>query len=279
MKRRGESTREDTDRWLLTYADLITLLLGFFVLMYAMSQIDAKKFGRVSEGLHGVFHGGDSFFSQDTTRVQIGSGVLKLGRLKLIQQRVKRISDRLGKERVSTGAPEKGLDQYGKLSRKNEPAAITTEINERGLVIHILESALFESGKADLKLSAEETLNLIANEIKGVPNHVRVEGHTDDRPISTFRFPSNWELSSARATAVVRFLTDRHSFPSVQISALGYGEYRPLSTNSTSYGRAKNRRVDIVVLTEELSRLEPATAATDSGATTAGNILLSEAGN
>jgi len=102
-----------------------------------------------------------------------------------------------------------------------------------------------------------EVLDLVAQQVKDRPNHIRVEGHTDDRPISTAIFPSNWELSSARATSVVRYLSDSHGIAPDRISALGYGEYRPIKPNNSVENRAKNRRVDVVVLTMDLTLTEP----------------------
>ena len=138
---------------------------------------------------------------------------------------------------------------------KNEH--LQTEVTERGLVIHIVESSLFDEGSADLKPRAMEVLDVVADELKDIPNHIRIEGHTDDRPISTPQYPSNWELSSARATSVVRYLVDNHDIPQNRISALGYGEYRPVKPNNSIENRALNRRVDIVILTTELSMTEP----------------------
>jgi chemotaxis protein MotB len=226
---------ENLDRWLLTYADLITLLLAFFIVMYSMSQIDAKRFGRMAEALNGVLRGGDMVVARyrdlPTSR---GHGILKLGDLKMLQTRL-----------------QEELEERG---RQEE---VITEITERGLVIHIVESALFRQGSADLEPRALEILDRVAATVSGMPNHVRVEGHTDDRPIHTERFPSNWELSAARATEVVRYFIESHGIESERISALGYGEYRPIRLNTSAENRAKNRRVDVVVLTMELSLKEP----------------------
>ncbi len=192
--------QEHSDRWLLTYADLLTLLLGFFVLMYGMSTIDSKRFGQMAEGLQGVFHGGQDKEQQNSKALDSGAGVLKIGKLKLLQQRVRSLAD-------SLDSAEGMLPEHG------DPGtdALSTEITERGLIVHIRESALFESGKAELKATAHFLLDTLAAELSDLPNHLRVEGHTDSRPISTERYPSNWELSAARASAVVRYLIEAHS--------------------------------------------------------------------
>lgn len=233
--RRGVSQDENLDRWLLTYADLITLLLAFFVVMYSMSQVDAKRFGRMVEALSGVLKGGTSVLQNAEQPEQPqGHGLLKLGDLAMIQHQIDEKFQNLGRDH-----------------------GIETEITERGLVIHIMESTLFDEGSAELKPGALETLDLVYTEIKDRPNHIRVEGHTDNRPIATPQFPSNWELSTARATSVVRYFTDYHGTPRDKVSALGYGEFRPVASNGVPEGRARNRRVDIVLLTMELSLKEP----------------------
>ena len=234
-RRRHISDNENADRWLLTYADMITLLLAFFVVMYSMSRLDAKKFGRMAEALNGVLRGGESILNTyDKPHLDDGHGLLKLGNLRMIQTQFRQQFKDLGKE-----------------------SDVETEITERGLVVHIVESALFSQGSATLQSRATSVLDLIAERIQGIPNHIRVEGHTDDRSISTARFPSNWELSSARATEVIRYFTDNHGLPPDRASALGYGKFRPVLPNNSIESRAKNRRVDVVILTMELSLKEP----------------------
>ncbi|MBU0983468.1 MAG: OmpA family protein, partial [candidate division Zixibacteria bacterium] len=188
MRRRRKKMEngDNHERWLLTYADMITLLLAFFIVMYSMSRIDAKKFGKVTEALNSVLKGGTSVLRKEVAEDQkTGHGLLKFGSLRLVQQKIQ--------ERFQT------------LGRNEE---LQTEITERGLVIHIVESSLFDEGSAELKPRALDVLDLVATQIADMPNHIRIEGHTDDRPIQTAQYPSNWELSSARATSVVRYLSD-----------------------------------------------------------------------
>ena len=233
--RHKQDDQEDFGRWLLTYADMITLLLALFIIMYSMSQVDAKRFGKMAEALNGILKGGHSTLkNHGEEQFKTGHGVLKLGDLRMIQRQVE--------------------EQFETKGRGEE---VLTEVTERGLVVHIVESALFDVASADLQSRAMELLDLIYEEIKDTPNHIRVEGHTDDLQINTARFPSNWELSGARATEVVRYFIDEHDMSPGRISALGYGEYRPIRPNNSIENRATNRRVDIVVLTRELSRTEP----------------------
>ena len=234
-RRQKPNSYENLDRWLLTYADLITLLLAFFIVMYSMSRIDAKKFGKMSEAMSGVLSGGHSLISKtEGETVKKGSGLLKLGDLNMIQQKINERFEGLG---------------------KNEE--VQTEITERGLVVHIMESALFEEGSADLLNRTTDILDIIYEQIAERPNHIRIEGHTDDRQIKSIGFPSNWELSTSRATSVVRYFIENYNLPPNKLSALGYGEYRPIRPNNTIENRAKNRRVDVVILTMELSLQEP----------------------
>ncbi len=233
-RRKKDIPQDNPERWLLTYADLITLLLAFFIVMYSMSRIDAKRFGKVSQALHGILKGGPSILHHPKESLNTGHGLLNTGDLNLLQTQFTNNIDQLG--------------------RKGD---INTDMNERGLVIHIMESAMFDEGSAWLKPKALQILDLVSADIIGMPNHVRVEGHTDNRPIHNADFPSNWELSTARATTVVRYLIENHGFPPDKISAVGFAEYRPYVPNNTIENRALNRRVDIVVLTMELSAAEP----------------------
>jgi chemotaxis protein MotB len=242
--------KENHERWLLTYADLITLLLAFFIVMYSMSRIDAKRFGKVSEQLSNVLRGGHTIFPKGEDFDGAGSGMLKLGELRTIQWHVEEKFSRLLKLK-------KGTTEGGGHLDKIPEGAISTEVTERGLTIHIADRALFESGKADLKEAAREVLNTVTGEIKGIGNHICVEGHTDNVPIHTAAFPSNWELSTARATNVVRYLVENKGVSPQRISARGFGEYRPVASNATDEGRSLNRRVDIVILSDEMSAVEP----------------------
>ncbi len=232
-RRKFDST-ENNERWLLTYADLITLLLAFFIVMYAMSQVDAKKFGKITEALSGVLKGGKSIINKGSADQIVGKGILNLGDLNIIQKQLKKKFDILGKNKE-----------------------VQTEITERGLVVHIMESALFKEGSADLLSKTTDILDIIYEGIQGRPNHVRIEGHTDDRDIQSAVYPSNWELSTARATSVVRYFIENYDISADKLSALGYSEFRPIKPNNTIENRAKNRRVDIVILTMDLTLKEP----------------------
>ena len=237
IRRKKEEEHENLERWLLTYADLITLLLAFFIVMYSMSKVDAKKFGMMAAAFQSVLKGGASVLKGDAIILpndDLGAGPLRVGDLKLLQARVKRVTDEL-----------------------RESGKITAEMEGRGLVIHMTENALFQPGKAYLTPTAMKTLDGLAEVIRDVPNDIRVEGHTDNSPINTPEFPSNWELSTARATQVVKYLVEKHALSPAKVSAMGYAEYRPMFPNDSPENRAKNRRVDIIILSPKDLLEEP----------------------
>lgn len=236
-KGHDETEHENLDRWLLTYADMITLLLAFFVVMYSISQVDKAKFRKVAEALTTALDGGTKARFASAGDLE-GDGMLK-------QQRTLEQLLSLQKE----------IDNISRLLKLD--LQINTELQHRGLVVHISESAFFDLGKADLKPEATRVLDLLAVELLKIPNHIRVEGHTDNLPIKTAKFPSNWELSTARAASCLRYLVEKHKFPPDRISALGYAEYRPIAPNTTAEGRNRNRRVDIVVLAPDDVIIEP----------------------
>ena len=248
-KRKPQGIHENQDRWLLTYADLITLLLAFFIVMYSMSRVDAKKFGAISSALTGVLKGADLKQRDRQTldgRLTTG-GPLKTGELRLMQRQLQQ-----------------------KVGESGMSSTISSDVTDRGLVISVKVAALFDEGKADLNPGALAVLRVIGHEISTVTNHVRVEGHTDPRPINTPRFPSNWELSTTRATSVLRFLVDSTGCVPQRISALGFGEYRPIVVNDSPEHMAENRRVDIVLLSQQMSLSEPEAVADPHDSTLAG---------
>lgn len=227
-KHHEESEPENSDRWLLTYADLITLLLGLFVILYAMSKIDTKKYAEVVVALGGVFGSADAAASMRMRMLDLQEGLPDM-----MRQRAQ---------------VESEIRRALQLDTKNLPITVTQD--ERGVVVHLQEELLFPSGSADLKGTSLETLDRLAGVLKSLPNDLRVEGHTDNMPINTPQFPSNWHLSVGRALNVGYYLIQKHGMVPDKVSVVGYSEYRPIVPNTTDVDRAKNRRVDIVVVTE-----------------------------
>lgn len=221
-KRRQHRETPGQERWLLTYSDLITLLLGLFVILYAMSKIDTKKYNQWVAAFGGVFGS-----SQVEMKTGIGDKGLVDGMNEQIQVR-------------------QMLKEALELNGQN--SAISISIDERGVTIHIQEELLFPSGQTELKKSSLKTMDSLAYVIKRLPNDIRIEGHTDNIPINTPRFPTNWHLSMTRATNTGYYLIDHHGINPDKVSVVGYGDLRPLSDNATEQGRSQNRRVDIVIL-------------------------------
>jgi chemotaxis protein MotB len=228
-KRRPED-RDNTERWLLTYADLITLLLGLFVILYASSKVDMKKFQEVMSAFGSLFGTDKSVGSVGTTR---NSSPFPMSLPKFNGTRdLNDVERSLKAEIVKNG-------------RAN---SVFITHNERGLTVHLLEDLLFETGKATLKTNSLSVLDSLAIILRYIPNDIRVEGHTDDVPIHNGLFASNWHLSVGRALNTAYYLIEKHSLVADRLSIVGYGEYRPLVTNDTAENRAKNRRVDIVIV-------------------------------
>jgi len=228
-KRKHDEEHENAERWLLTYADLITLLLAFFIMMYVFSKKDAYKYDEVASHLKTIFSGGTGLAGKGsvtaTSPIDMPSRGASSGEIKR----------QLEGEFVDKNRDKSGAENISVLS------------DERGIVIRVLDKAFFDEGKAELKEGAKSALDKIVPIISGVENHIRIEGHTDNVPINTSEFKSNWELSVRRATEVVRYFIEKRGLPPERISATGYAEYRPISQNNSPKNRALNRRIEIIV--------------------------------
>jgi len=262
MARKKAAEREPNhERWLVTYADLITLLLIFFIVMYSMSKIDSERFQAMAESLS-ISLGGTPLDIAD--RPQGPSLITSGSEPQLTPEELEQMSIEGIKAKLDSFAEDNNID-----------AQLVSQVEERGLVISIQDTLLFESGSDALNPRARQILNQISTVLAASPNYIRVEGHTDNLPISTVKFPSNWELSVLRATNVVHILAEQ-GVSLHRLSAVGYGENRPVAANTTAEGRSKNRRVDMVVLRTAFQAVEPgrdneANASTSSGGSTAGS--------
>jgi chemotaxis protein MotB len=236
MKRRQveEGRKNSTERWLLTYSDLITLLMIFFVLMYTISNVNAQKFAGLANSLRSALEGREN---------------------KLLDYAGPSIVDGMSGEEIQMAELAAKLEKYVEEEGLGERIGI--RIEERGLVVSIRDTLLFPKGSADLTPEAREIIRKLGLILLQTSNFLRIEGHTDNLPIHTAQFPSNWELSAARATNVVQVLVREIKFPPERLSTTGYGEYRPVSPNDNEEHRAENRRVDLVLLKSELVVSEP----------------------
>jgi chemotaxis protein MotB len=241
----GEGSSE---RWLLTYADMITLLLALFVVLFSISAVNISKFKTLKETLEQAFSphilsGGGSIVPNGGTEATDQKAEAAIAALATQRSH----ASTLRAEEEQFQALKEKLDAYAR--EHGFAAAIETTITERGLVIRLLtDHVLFESGSAGLKPEATPLLAEISHLVNLDRRHpISVEGNTDDVPISTSKFPSNWELSVARATGVVRFMIG-HGVAARRLEASGVAGERPIAPNTTAGGRSRNRRVEIALL-------------------------------
>ncbi len=259
------------ERWLVSYADFITLLFAVFVTMYAMSQTDKKKVEEVAASLRESF-GYSSQAAAGQKGVLHSLDVKPIPAIKPEMAVIPMVS-KMPPAGPRQGGLEKGRGGKGKAEEKEfkeimssieaylikhgAQNKVSLSMTRRGLMVSLKEAGFFDSGSAVIKPSGYQILNTIIEAMMQYSNPLRIEGHTDNIPISTTQFPSNWELSVARATNVLRYMLKNYEIEPNSISATGYGEFRPVGENASSEGRAKNRRVDIVLLSGESEKGEP----------------------
>ena len=244
-RRESESAHENQERWLLTYADLITLLMVFFVVMYSMSRADVAKFAKLQSALQRAFHV-EVLKGDDPTSIGGESGARSV-RPTLEDTPANPSFIALDNRLIST------VDELRQALRELPgPESSNAQVHvgpaRDGVVISLSGNVLFDSGKAELKPVGMELVDALAVRLRSMPNELRIEGHTDDVPIATRGYPTNWELSAARATTVARYLSERGGIGPTRLVAAGYGQHRPVESNETREGRSRNRRVDIVVI-------------------------------
>jgi len=237
--RKGHVSQE---RWLVSYADFITLLFAFFVVLYAFARADAKKQAQVSRAIDNAFQsmGARPSASAGESGEAGSEGNRAAGAVAM--------EDVVSPEQVKEDLDRIRRDLAATLSKQVAGHSVSLEMGRDGLVISLREAGFFDSGSATPKAEALSTLRQIAAKLGATPYDVRVEGHTDNLPIHNAQFDSNWELSAARATHIARLFLDMGAIPPERISAAGYAEYHPVASNDTAEGRSENRRVDLVVL-------------------------------
>lgn len=262
MRRKRQRGRQEEnvshDRWLVSYADFITLLFAFFVVLYASAQMDNRKIVRVANSIRGafqqlgVFTGTGGVVTSDKIIVVQGDGggppAQQLSAVQPCDVDANGASPpgRTPNPGVDTKALKSQLEQV--LGDDIQHKRVQMRVGPDGLVISLREIGFFHSGEATLLADAKPTLTRLAKVLDEKNFEIRVEGHTDNVPIHTPNFNSNWELSTARATEVVTMLVRDYGFDPRFISVAGYGEFRPLAPNDTEEGRQNNRRIDLVVL-------------------------------
>ncbi|MBM7646993.1 chemotaxis protein MotB [Scopulibacillus daqui] len=245
MKKRRQKKNEqgeNHERWMITYSDLITVLLVFIVVLYSMSQVQNQKFNALINSLHTAFKG-DAALDEATKSAQRSSFMMP-------EETVKKDNKYKKKEEENNQRLNKlyvKLDQFIKKNGLNSD--ITLKNLPKGVRITFKDNILFDLGSASLKEQAKPVLHKVGQILKNVPNDISIEGHTDNTPIgSRSRFRSNWELSGARAQSVIEYLVQHDGLEKSRMQFVGYGEYKPIVKNDTPEHKAMNRRVNIVVL-------------------------------
>jgi chemotaxis protein MotB len=262
----GGGGHGNSERWLLTYADMITLLMAFFIMMYSMSVLNLEKFREVAfsirSGFGGVLQGGGKHLFTTPPGKRSIRQTMKTMNLEVETKAVEQ-----AKKQVKDLAITAGLE--GKLEVGQEA---------RGLVITVAtDDLLFRRGSADMTGDAVDLLAQVTGMLSAVQSDIGVEGHTCDLPIHSGQFPSNWELSSARASRVVRFLM-QHGFAGERLSAVGYADTRPREANDTEAHRSRNRRVEIVIMDPSAMKPEDSGPESDADPDGAATPLANESG-
>ncbi|MEF9952065.1 MAG: flagellar motor protein MotB [Clostridium sp.] len=230
MSKKRQHHEEHVDEaWLLPYADMLTLLLALFIVMFAMSQVDKEKLEKASVEFNAVFAGGSGVLKENGSSVMPNSGSMN----GIIEQD-KMIS--------AKNMLESDVKQSGYADK------IKVELNAEGLLISMQDTALFNSGDAEVIQGFYPVLTQIAGNLKSFDNEIRIVGHTDNIPISNSKYKDNWELSSARSLNVMDFMVKKGGLPPNKFSTQAFAEYKPKFDNTTEEGRGKNRRVEILIV-------------------------------
>lgn len=247
----GEDNKFGSPAWMTTYGDMVTLLLTFFVLLYSFSSIDLQRFHEVMSAIQhsfmgrtGILMGSTEFGDAEGERIDVAE---------LSREPERGLSEQeLALLEALTELEETYEKVRAFLQRAGMEEEIMLRLEERGIVMELPEKILFDTGRAEIKEEFFPVLDLLAELLSALPNQIIVEGHTDNVPIRTFLYPSNWELSVARAVSVARYLVEVHNLEPRRFMATGYGEYHPIDTNETPEGRARNRRVSIVISLKQI---------------------------
>lgn len=231
-RKKVEEPPKGAPLWCLTYGDMVTNVLIFFVLLFAFSEIDKSKYLQIANSLRGALGGKQGVLMSGSAVMQDAGGEQTPS---VITEEFSETMTKLEEDISKNGQSLSGIEIYQ---------------DERGLVISFKEKLFFDIGKAYLRPVAQDVLSQVGDTLRDDQHRIRVEGHTCDLPIRTSAFPSNWELSAARATNVARFLIEQEAIPAERMSVAGYAQYRPIVENVNEANRARNRRVDIVLLSD-----------------------------
>ncbi len=242
MRKKKTAEHVNHERWLVSYADFITLLFAFFVVMYAIAMKDQKKAKDIAAAVRQALAqaGITSTSGTGTAPGAGGTATPRGGESSIKDKDVQKIAQVL---RESLGYEFRGASDYSD--------RMQFQYDANGLVLRLAANHFYEQGAAEVRPEALRVLDRIAAALKDGTQQIRVEGHTDDRPVQSELYPTNWELSAARAAWVVRYLAAKHHIDPKRMAAAGYAEYRPIADNDSEQGRAHNRRIEITVLGRE----------------------------
>ncbi|WCK54980.1 flagellar motor protein MotB [Aneurinibacillus sp. Ricciae_BoGa-3] len=243
-KKQKHEDHVNLERWLVSYADFITLLFVVFLILFAMSSVDAAKFQALAESFHSVKGSGASLVMPAP-----GSAMTQQAKVGATGQNKQK------DEQKKLEEVKKKLEKYAK--QKGIANNLNINMDKNGINVTVTGTILFANGDASLQPAAKAVIKDIFNIINTINNPVRIEGHTDDRPIQTPQYPSNWELSTARATNLIRYLVTDFKFDPTRLSVGAYGQYHPVVPNTNEENRAKNRRVEIMILSNEVKDQTP----------------------
>jgi chemotaxis protein MotB len=248
MRVRVPRTRVTHDRWLVSYADFITLLFAFFVVLFATAKADERKQMEFSQAINAAFQSMGIFPDAARRPTRNPHAAVNGTEQPVVPMNIVMGEDVLSPARVKDDLDNLRRDLEQRLSNQVAQHTVSIQMGRDGLVISLREAGFFDSGSAIPRAETVPALRQIAASLARTPYDLRVEGHTDNVPIHTDNFDSNWELSSARATRIARLFLDLRAIPADRLSAAGYAEFHPIASNATPEGRATNRRVDVVVL-------------------------------
>jgi chemotaxis protein MotB len=255
-KKHQDHEEHADESWLLPYSDLMTLMLALFIVLYGMSTVDALKFQEMSEAFKSVLTGGTSVLDQNAMISNNRTSLSEMETPKTNENGLMTKKNELKRqEQQNLESLKKQLDTYIKENGLTDD--LETKLNQSQLMITISDKALFASGEAVVKPEARQLAKAISNMLQQFPDYeVIVSGHTDNVPISTYEFPSNWDLSSVRALNFMKILLLNTNLDPKKFSAIGYGEYHPVASNDTAAGRAQNRRVEVSIIRKYVDSTE-----------------------
>ncbi len=250
-RKKKPEEHENLERWLVSYADFITLLFAFFVVMYAISSVNEGKYRVMSDSLINAFQekpSTEKLIEMSSKHPEVLSGTGKpIG--KAVPQPRQTPPDTPERQKAAESMKKVAKNVLQAMQPLIQNGQVRVTQSPRGITVEINASVLFKSGEAILQPQSSEALAAVAQVLGQVDNPIQVEGHTDNIPINSPNFPSNWELSSSRAGSVVRLFTER-GVPAARMVAIGYADNRPIDTNATLDGRSRNRRVNVLILNE-----------------------------